>query len=368
MKRNMVWISLLLALMIPFTTLAEEVPAAEATAVDLLDGLMFTATVEPAHEWALKAPASGELEAFTVRAGDVFAGGETLFAIEPQVVYAEADGVVADVYVAQGDVADGAMNRYGAVMHIDYTDRYVISGNNGNSRNTVENRDLHVGLPVYLRSMDKEESADGVITQVDGRNFTVKVIGGDLDFTERVNVYRQSDYDDTTKLTEGRLSALAPYSVSAAGTVLSVAVKPGDTVKAGDVLLTFVPDVLAPEMRTAEKATRVTAEADLVVLTVTAQQGGSVQEGQVLATVCYAGDYQLVASAEECDIGRFTVGGTMRVTFEELDMEPVEATIVSIGALGSGGDVSTYPVYLTFDAPQGVLLGMHATVEGGSAK
>ena len=111
-------------------------------------------------------------------------------------------------------------------------------------------------------------------------------------------------------------------------------------------------------------ATQVTAESDWVVLSVSAQQGGSVQKGQALATVCPLGDYQLVIHAEEGDIGRFVPGAVMRVTFEELDMEPVEATVTSTGVLGATGDVSTYPVYLRFEAPEGVLLGMHATVEG----
>jgi hypothetical protein len=80
--------------------------------------------------------------------------------------------------------------------------------------------------------------------------------------------------------------------------------------------------------------------------------------------VCQKGDYQLVIHAEESDIGRFAVGAQVQVTFEELDVAPVKATVTGIGILGASGDVSTYPVYLAFDAPDGVLLGMHATVEG----
>ena len=369
MKFGKLFVCLLLTVMLPFGALAsaeemvaetEVAPAAE----NQLAGLMFTATVEPARELALKAPASGELEPFTLKAGDVLAAGDVLFAIQPQTLYAEADGTVAAVYVAAGDAADGAMNRYGAAMRIDYTERYQFTGSVANSRNTVENRDLHVGTPVYFRSDDKEEFADGVITQVDGRSFTAQVIGGDLDFTERVDVYRLPEYTDASLLAEGRLTAIAPYSVAASGTVLSVNVKPGDTVKAGDPLLTYVPDALAPDLRTLAKATQVTADSACVVLSLSAQQGGSVQKGQPLATVCQLGDYQLVIHAEEGDIGRFAPGTVMQVTFEELDLPPVEATVTGTGVLGAAGDVSTYPVYLAFEAPEGVLLGMHATVEG----
>lgn len=361
MKRFFVYLSLLLAVTIPFAAFAEATAAENP-----LDGLLFTATVEPARELAVKAPASGELEPFTLRAGDVLATGDTLFAIQPQTVYADADGVVAAVYVSSGEAAAGAMNRYGALMHIDYTDRYQFTGSHSGSRNTVENRDLHVGTPVYFRSDDKEETADGIITQVDGRSFTAQVIGGDLDFTERVDVFRLPDYKEASLLSEGRLTALAPYSVTASGTVLEVLVKPGDSVKAGDALLTCVPDALEPELRSLAAATQVTAKENWVVLSVAAQQGATVQKGQPLAVVCPKGDYQLVIHAEESDIGRFAVGAQVQVTFEELDVAPVKATVTGIGVLGATGDVSTYPVYLAFDAPDGVLLGMHATVEGAA--
>ncbi len=360
MKRMMVFVSLMLALMLPFSALAEE----PLEMPDPLEGLMFTATVEPARETALKAPVSGELKPFTLRAGDLVAADEALFAIEPGYVYAEADGVVAAVYVDGGDAASGAMNRYGAVMYIDYTDRYYFSGDTYNSRTSIENRDLHVGAPVYFRSTNKQHTADGVITQVSGRQFTAQVIGGNLDFTERLEVFRESDYNDASRLSEGRLSASAPYAVTASGTVLTVAVKPGDSVKAGDVLFTYVPDVLAPASVDGEKTVLACAADASVVLSVSAQQGASVQKGQPLATLCAIGDYQLVINAEECDVGRFAVGATLRVTFEELELEPLTATVTGVGALGSGGEVSTYPVYLSFDAPEGVLLGMHATVEG----
>ena len=68
-----------------------EVAQAAATG-NQLAGLMFTATVEPARELAVKAPASGELEPFTLKAGDVLAAGDTLFAIRGRAVYCPIAG------------------------------------------------------------------------------------------------------------------------------------------------------------------------------------------------------------------------------------------------------------------------------------
>lgn len=360
------FLALLLTLALPLASLAEEpaLPQETAAPAALLDGLMFTATVEPAHEQALKAPASGELEAFTLAAGDRAAAGQVLLSILPQTVYAEADGTVAAVYTAPGAAAEGALNRFGALMHIDYADRYQFTGSLAGSRNTVENRDLRVGTTVYFRSGNKKHAAEGVITQVSGGTFTAQVLGGDLDFTERVQVFRDAEYTEAAQLAEGRLTAIPPYGVTAAGTVLEVLVKPGDEVKAGDPLLTFVPDALAPAARSLAAATQVAPETDCVVLSVAVQQGGSVQKGQPVALICEEGDYRLLIHVEEGDVGRFAIGAEMQATFEELDLPPVTALVEEIGALGSGSEVSLYPVYLSFDAPEGVLLGMHATVEG----
>lgn len=365
MKTIRILTALLLALLLPAAALCEETLPTETTPpASRLEGLIFTATVEPNVQTAVKAPAGGELASFTLRAGDALNAGDLLMSILPQTVYAPADGTVAAVYAKAGDTADGAMTRYGAVMHIDYADRYQFSGSNAGSRNTVENRDLHVGTPVYFRSGDKQHFADGIITYADGRSFTAQVLGGDLDYTAKVEVFRTDEYTEAVRLSEGRLSAVAPYGVAASGTVLEMLVKPGDTVSAGDALFTFVPDTLAPAARSLAAATEIRAAEDCVVLSVSAQQGGAVQKGQPVAMVCARDDYRLVINAEEGDVNRFTPGDKMLVTFEELDLAPVEATIEQVGALGSGSEVSLYPVYLTFEVPQGVLLGMHATVEG----
>ena len=42
----------------------------------------------------------------------------------------------------------------------------------------------------------------------------------------------------------------------------------------------------------------------------------------------------------------------------------MEATVVSVSPLGTdNGEETTYTVYLSFTAPEGVWLGMHATLE-----
>lgn len=357
MKRKLT--AILAALSLCFTSLPLVAAQAETA-----DGLIMAATVQAKDEIILKAPASGELDSFSVNVGERFSAGDTLFRVKPVLVYADIDGEVAAVYVDKGDIADAATTRYGAVMQIEYAERYEASGNVRTGYNTSANRDLHVGTQVYLRSVNEKHFADGVITSVSGNTFTVQVFGGDLVFTQSVNVYSDPEYGSKTLLAQATLSSITPYNVSASGTITEVAVKAGDTVKAGDFLFSYVPDRLEPSLRGKASWALVKANEDLIIKAVNVQQGASVQKDQVLVSGYVAGSYELIASVEESDIGRLHVGDMMRVSFEELGISGIDATISRIGAIGSDGDVSKYEVTFDFELPEGVLLGMHATVVG----
>ena len=346
-------LALLCCVALPFGALAE------GTAPDLI----VSAYVVAKTEVAVTAPASGQLAPFSLRAGDEAAAGDVLFAVEPKAVYADIDGTVAAVYAQAGDIADAAASRYGSVLAIEYTNRYEILANTASGYNVVINRNLYVGTPVYLRSANGKYFADGLITAVDGRSFTVAVIGGDLVYTEDVKVYRESDYNDRSLLSRARLSLIQPYTVSASGTIVSMDVQRGSEVKAGDLLFTYVPDVLEPALRGQEDATAIAAEQDLIVTAVNVTQGAAVQKDQVLCIACPAGEYQLLAKIEEGDIASLAVGDTLTAAFEELNLPPIPVTVASISPLGTEEDISRYNVYLDFETPAGVLLGMHATVQ-----
>ncbi len=328
--------------------------------------LILTATVEGLDPIVLSAPASGLLAPFSVRAGQLLSPGETVFTVEPQRVYAEIDGTVADVYAQAGESADAAVARYGAVMCIEYADRYQIEASTRTGYNTAENRDLRVGTPVYLRSANEKHFADGRITTVNGSQFTVQVLGGDLVYTEDVKIYREPDYNNKTLLARAELSIVQPYAISASGTLTDLAVRLGDEVHPGDYLFSYVPDVLGPALRGEANPTAVTAPQALIVTEVSVLPGASVQKDQALLSAIPAGTYRLKAQATEADVDRIAAGDEMTVSFDELDLPPVTATVTAVDPLGDGGEeTSRFAVWLDFEAPDGVLPGMHATVQGG---
>ena len=241
--------------------------------------LLLTGTVVTLQPIAVKAPATGELAPFSVRTGDTLSTGDVLFSVEPVNVYAPIDGTVCAVYIAPGDIAAGVSARYGALMYIDYEERYQLQVNTRTGVDKAENRDVRIGQQVYLRSNNEANFANGIITSADPAtgNFTVQIIGGDLVFNHTIKVYRPPDYDYNATIARGTISTVAPYAVTAAGTVTDVAVTAGQQVKAGDLLFSYVPDELAPERRGNSDATTVKAEGEWIVTSVAVQQGASVQ-------------------------------------------------------------------------------------------
>ena len=327
-------------------------------------GLIFTASVQPAQTYALKAPASGELAPFTVREGDRIASGEALFAIEPVRVYADVSGTAALVSAKAGDIADAVVERFGSVVSVEYDDRYVIHTSTRTGYNNADNRDLRVGTPVYLKSLNNEHTADGLITSVNGSDITVQVIGGDLVYTHEARIYLDPEYASDTMAARGNLSTVAPRAYSASGTITHVGVRAGEKVEPGDYLFSYVPDVLDPIRRGALDALSVKAEEELIVSSVSVQPGASVSKGQALLTYILPNEYELCGTVRESDLPLISVGDVLTVTFDELALPETTAVVSSISPLGEDqGDESTYKVYLTFEASEAVLPGMHATIE-----
>lgn len=330
------------------------------------NSLILSAAVEAIQTVALKAPASGELSPFTVRTGDKVSTDETLFTVEPVKVYTPIDGTVSGVFAEAGDIASGVTGRYGAILYIDYEERWQLQGSTRNGTDRAENRDLYIGQQVYLRSNNEENTADGVITAIDSAsgNISIQVIGGDLKYNHTIRAFRTPDYDYNALITRGTLSAVAPAAISASGTMIEVAVSNGEKVRAGDYLFSYVPDEIDPERRGQPDATEAKATADWIVTGVNVQPGASVQKGQTLLTAIRQGDYELVAHAAEDEVHAIHVGDVFTASFEELNIDPVEAIVTAVSPLGTiSGDETTYAIRLSFPVPEGVWPGMHAVIE-----
>ncbi len=346
-KRSFFLLALCLLLMLCGGASAEQAP------------LTLTAVVTGETELPIKAPITGELAPFTLRAGDAVRAGDPLLTVQQKCLYAPMDGTVSAVYAQAGDVASAVSGRFGALTHLEYESRWELRCNTMTGYSSLDNSDLRIGTPLFLRSGNKEHSANGVITRVEGNVFVAAVLDGDLVYNQAVDVYRTEDYAAKSLLAHARISAVPPLAISISGTVTSVAVKRGDVVKAGDLLLCYVPDELEPEYRGADEPGLIVSPADGAVLSLSATQGMTVSKGQVLGMLRTG--MRLNTLVNEEDLAMLSVGQKAQVCFDALGLT-AEATVLSLSAIGSDAETSQYAVLLSCDCPEGTRYGMHATI------
>lgn len=307
----------------------------------------------------IAAPFSGTLLPFDMTAGDAVHAGDALFALDTVPVYAAQNGVVAAVFAGAGDDAAGIANLYGALAVIEPEYPLYIDANTNDAYDNDDNRYIHAGETLYLKHGD--EKGTGLITRVDGKYYTVKVLTGDFDLDDTVRCYRESAMPYDSEVGRGKVKRYADVSVNASGRVAAVHVRPGDTVKTGDLLFETV-DALAAVDASPVIAAPVTG----AVTALYAASGAQVYRGQLLCEIADLTKLELSAEVDEVDLAAVRVGDVLSYTLDAYADSPFTGTVTEIRPIGAPRQNATYfDVRIT--APEGVTLlpGMNATVTLG---
>ena len=348
MKKKMA--ALLAALMLPACALAAET-------------IRIDGTVEAVKTRTIAAPHSGMVGDFTVREGDVLAGGETLFTISADKIYADFDGTITGVFARPGDSAAAVQGFYGALCCIERDTLYTAKCTTTGAASENEFKIVHVGEKVYIRSdSNNNRIGEAIVTSVEGKNYTLEVTSfDDIRLNEKVKVYRDIRYTGASRIGEGTVQRVDPVGVTAEGYVRAVHVQDGQRVKRGDLLFEIVPDAL-DGLRGSDGS--VTMPADGVVLSVLAQSGEQIAKDQPMATFCERRDMQLVCPADEEDLAEIQVGMEVQVTLDAYRDEPMTGTVVRIaGASAEGGTSASFDVTIQLPENEHVRIGMNATAE-----
>jgi multidrug efflux pump subunit AcrA (membrane-fusion protein) len=331
------------------------------------DAAVFSGEVAYRNIITLTAPFGGTLADYDLRVGDTVKAGETLFTLDTEKVYAPIDGTVRGLMAQAGDDAATVAQRYDALLRIEPAGRYTVSANTSRAYNSSDlnntNRYLNEGETVYLRSSDDDDrTGTGVITAVDGRNFTVEVKQSNLNVEETVSVYRDAAFTTAQRLASyARVSKAPAVQVTGTGSVMRIAVAEGQTVKRGDLLFTTVTGTLGGLSPVSDT---VAAPVDVVIKTLPKAAGTMVQQDDVLATLCVAGDLWITFDVDESDLAAVQAGGRVRVTLDALpDAAPMEGTIDSVSALRTvdGGDAQ-YTACVALDSFENLRDGMNVSV------
>lgn len=342
------WRSLILAALV----------TALLTSAALADSISFDGTVTAAYTSEVYATNTAQVEAVPVIVGQAVEAGDAIATLRTTKIYAEEDGTVAAVFGEVGDLTDTLIVRYGAAIYLESPVTYTISASTQYAYDSVESKLVHVGETVYLRSRsDSSRTGEGLIAAVEGQSYTVHVTSGEFLVGESLTLYRDSEYKDAQRIGRGSIARNADIAVTGSGRIVRVAVKAGDEVKRGNLLMeTLVGTGHETEIGSSQGG---------VVAKLLVAPGEAVEENAVVAVIWPNDAMQIEIEVNENDLTYIHEGDTVDLLFDwEVERSASRTgTVKSISAIPSAeSDDAVYTATIAFAFDEAVRYGMSVTV------
>ena len=321
-----------------------------------LNGTVEAGTVVPVY-----APIGGTVENVALEQGMRVNAGDTLFTYRTEKTYASEDGTVTGVFVQAGDDAETIANRYGADLYIEGMVLYTVSSSVSKAYTSVDTTIVHTGETVYLVCRtDNTRKGTGIITGVDGSNYSVLVTEGNFVIGDSVMIYRDEAHTEKLRVGRGNVERVNPEAVTASGAVVSVAVKDGDQVKRGDLLLETLSGTFEGYEMT---GTAVTAAEAGVIMSVSAEAGAAVNKGDVAAQIALVSGMRVEADVTADDRKLLKAGDQVTIELESDESKSYEGTVRYITEIPEEGtEEVTYKAVIDFAPDENVYFGMKVVV------
>ena len=327
----------------------------------LADGISFNGTVCGTDVVRVTAPIGGTAAEVADLAGQTVNAGDVLVKLSTTKVYATEAGTVTGIFGEPGESTETVASRYGAVLYVEGPVSYTISASTENAYNTTATKYVHVGEEVYLLSRsDSSRSGEGLITAVDGTNYTVEITSGDFLPDESVDVFRTPTHKSNSRIGRGSTSRKNPTGYTGSGSIVSLAVQNGDTVEKGQLLFETLDGTFDGYYMSGSD---ILSTVDGVVAEMDVEEGGSVQKDGLVAKIYTS--MRIEASVDETDLCYVHEGDKVLVELDWNQDEDVtyEGTITWISLLGDESESgTTYKVYISFTPDQDTRFGMSAVI------
>lgn len=328
------------------------------TVTALAETISLDGTVTAGYTIEIYAASTAIVQQVNVQVGQMVSAGDVIATLRTTKVCAEEDGTITAVFGETGDLADVLTTRYGAAIYMETDVLYTVSATTDKAYDAVDTKLVHVGETVWLRSRaDETRTGAGIITAVDGSSYTVHVTAGDFIIGETVEICRDVEYTESSCLGRGDVGRNAPLAVTATGRIATMHVKPGDTVKKGDLLM--------ETLEGSGSSAAVKAEVSGVVAELAIQQGTSITENTVAAVIWPSDAMQIEASIPEVDLSYVTIGDEVTLTFDwNADSgETITGTVQDISAISDSESSSTvFTLVVAFTPDENVRYGMNVTI------
>lgn len=335
----------------------------------LADTISFNGTVTASSTHEIYAPIGGTVESVAVLEGQAVEAGDVIASLSTQKVYATQSGTVTGVFGAPGDDAANVTERYGAVMYIEGESVYTIAASTDNAYNSTANKFVQVGEEVNLSCYsDGSHTGTGVITAIEGTDYTVEVRSGEFLVGETVSVFR-GETTSSNRIGRGELTRTSPTAVTAEGSIVSIAVEDGQWVERGDLLFETLSGSFDGLYMS---GSQILADISGVVAQVNAQQGTALEKGSV-AAVLYAPESMVIeAQISEANLGSVHTGDAVSIEllWNQDTEQQYSGTISMISSVANATETSaeggstevTYDVWIDFTPDENTRYGMTAIV------
>lgn len=332
----------------------------------------FTGKVIPEDTVAVTAPFGGSIEHMYLREGDVVRKGDKVATISTTPVYATIEGTVSGVFALPGDSAESVGTRYGAVMYIEPTNRFVINASTEKAYNSSETKMIHIGEKVYLScTQDGTHQGTAIVTAVKDTDesgstpYTLEVTGGDFYISETVGIYRSESHEAATRIGRGTVAQNKAVGITATGSVLRLHVQEGETVERGELLFETVDGTL--DGLYAVDNTILSA-VDGVVATADAKVGTAVAKDANLITVYPDNAFEIEIEVSEYDLTEIHEGDKVVIEFD-WDADGLKKYVGEVVTISKVNKETTdkssealYSAYIRFEPDEQVRLGMSVMV------
>ena len=333
------------------------------TANAFAEELELTGTVSSLQTITLTSPAAGKVESCTIVPGDHVEAGTALLSLQTTKVYAEQDGTVR-IFGQPGDSVTALTTRYGGVAYVEPAQRYTVSGSTKGAYSNDDNKLIHAGETVYLRSTSNYNlKSTGTVTTVSGTSYTVEVDGDTFTSNTTVGIYRDPDYVNTSLLGSGKVTQASATVYSGTGYLVRLHVQSGQQVSAGDLLYETLEGTFAPG---SDSINVVSADGAGVIAAVNTGKGKTVAADEAVIEFYPDEGMRIIVSFPEDDLSRVEPGMTVQYLLpgQEDNAEPLNGTVEKVSLLPDEDTTygTTYTVSIIPETVEFLRYGMAVTV------
>ena len=332
--------------------------------------LSYEGTVTAGETVLIRAGYGGKITGCALRTGDLIREGEAVAEIETTRVYAPVEGTVTGLYAAEGDDVESVISRYGALLYLEPTNRYLIKATTDKAYNASENHYIHLGERVYLTcTPDGSHTGTGMISALSETEggYEVEVTGGDFYMGEKVDIYRDASRKKESNIGRGVVGRAAPVPVKGVketdSSVLRLHVANGDFVERGELLFETVDGGLDGLY---SPGNEVLSPASGVVSSIEKKNGEDIAKGETLLSIIPLDTLQVEFSIPEADVFLLKKGQPvkMELYWDNEKGRTLEGTITSIARMNTEAETDsenqrkTYKAYANFPKDERVSVGM----------